>query len=223
MSAPGRAEPSARPLPRLHAITNDAVIGREGWEAVASRVLEAGGPDVAVHLRGRGTPPRTLLALATSLAVHARRSGAAIFVNDRVDVALVTDVDGVHLGRGSLSPGVARALVGPEMWIGVSRHGPDETVAAAAEGADYVFLGTIHDTASHPGVAALGLRALEQAVRRSSRVPIFGIGGIGPEDASAVTQTGAYGVAAIRGIWDAADPEAAVKRYLLGLGNQQSS
>lgn len=221
MSSPVAAGPSGRRLPRIHPVTDDAVLAREGWVDVAAAVLEAGGPDVALHLRGRSTGPRTLLALADRLAQVARRAGAALLVNDRVDVALVADVDGVHLGGGSLPAERARSLVGGDVWIGVSHHGADGAASAAEEGADYVFVGTIHPTASHPGVDGMGPVGLAEAVRLAGTLPVIGIGGIGPAEVEPVLAAGAYGVAAIRGIWDAPDPEAAVRRYLEGFGDQE--
>jgi thiamine-phosphate pyrophosphorylase len=210
-----------RSLPRLHVVTDDTVLRREGWESAAIEVLEAGGTEIALHVRGPGTGSRRLLDLAIVLGSHARRTGGALFVNDRVDVALVAEVDGVHLGEGSLTPGGVRALVGAAPWIGVSRHGVDEAAAAGEEGADYVFLGTIFPTDSHPGEEGAGLAAIEEACRRSLGLPILGIGGIGPEAAASLVATGAYGVAAIRGIWDAPDPGSAVRRYLEGVGNRR--
>ena len=221
MSAAAVPERGARSLPRLHAVTNDSVLRRNDWESVAVQVLEAGGREVAVHIRGPGIGSRELLGLASALVPHSRRTGGLLFVNDRVDVALAAEVDGVHLGGGSLPPERARALVGPGAWIGVSRHDPDEAALAAGEGADYVFLGTIYPTATHPGVGGLGAAAFEGALRRSPGVPILGIGGIGPDEAAEVVGSGAYGVAAIRGIWDAPDPGSAVRRYLASVGNRR--
>lgn len=218
MSLGGPIQRKGRSLPRLHAVTDDAVLRREEFEALAVAVFEAGGRDVALHLRGPATGPRRLLALATLLAPLARRAGAALIVNDRVDVALVADVDGVHLGGGSLPPERVRTLVDPATWIGVSRHAED---VMAVEGADYAFLGTIFPTASHPGIEGLGIAALGEVVRRSGELPILGIGGIGPGQAADVVGSGAHGVAALRGIWDAADPGAAVRRYLEGVGNRR--
>jgi thiamine-phosphate pyrophosphorylase len=212
---------NGRALPRLHAVTDDEVLGRAGWEAAAGQVLEAGGPDIALHIRGPAVGSRRLLALVTALAPDARRTGASLLVNDRVDVALVAEVDGVHLRGGSLSSERARALVGPDMWIGESLHDIDETAAAAGQGADYAFLGMIFPTASHPGREGLGIAALEAAVKCSKGLPILGIGGIGAGEAAAVVASGAYGVAAIRGIWDAPDPGASVRRYLEVVANRR--
>jgi thiamine-phosphate pyrophosphorylase len=216
-ASPGQRD--ARSLPQLHAVTDDEVLGRAGWEAAAIQVLEAGGPDVALHMRGPAIESRTLFDLVTTLAPHAHRSGATLIINDRVDVVLAADVDGVHLGEGSLPPEQARCLLGTEQWIGVSRHDPDGVAAAETEGADYVFLGTIFPTPSHPGVGGIGITGFRDAVERARGLPVLGIGGVGPGEAAELVGSGAYGVAAIRGIWDASDPGAAVTRYLEGVEN----
>lgn len=202
-------------------MTDDEVLGRPGWTASAVHVLEAGGAEIAIHIRGPATESRTLLALAAALAPHARRTGASLFVNDRVDIALVADLDGVQLGGGSLPPERARALLGARAWVGVSRHTADGVAGAGSEGADYVFLGTIFPTASHPGVRGIGVAALVEALRRAKNVPVLGIGGVGPSEVAELVAAGAYGVAAIRGIWDAPDPGVAVKKYLEGVGNRR--
>jgi len=199
-------------------VTDDAVLAQEGWVDRAVRVLESGGPRVALHVRGPGTGSRALHALTTALLPHARRAGATLLLNDRVDVALVTEADGVHLGAGSLAVPEARAIVGPSRWIGVSCHGAPEAAASGALGADYVFLGTIFETPSHPGRAGLGLGVVEETVRGVPNLPVIGIGGIGPDAAAALVQAGAWGVAVIRGVWAATDPGQAVSLYLEGLG-----
>lgn len=200
-------------------MTDDDVLADEKWPDRAADVLEAGGPDVALHLRGPATEPRRLLELVDALVEPARRARALLLVNDRVDVALLAEVGGVHLGERSLPAERTRALLGADAWIGVSCHAPEETGGRATEGADYVFLGTIHPTASHPGVTGLGAAGVEEAAR-DARLPLIGIGGIGPAEASAVLAAGAHGVAAIRGIWRAEDPGRAVKRYLEVLSDQ---
>jgi thiamine-phosphate diphosphorylase len=138
-----------------------------------------------------------------------------------VDVALVSDVQGVHLGGGSLPTERVRSLLPHGVWIGVSRHDAPGIAAASTEGADYAFLGTIYRTSSHPGVEGLGTAGFTEAVRRSGEVPVLAIGGIGSGNVREVMAAGAYGVAAIRGIWDAPEPGAAVRRYLEELGQRR--
>ncbi|MGD8288028.1 MAG: thiamine phosphate synthase [Gemmatimonadota bacterium] len=219
MSAPGPAE-SGRRLPRLHAVTDDEVLATPGWVERATAALGAGGADLALHLRGPHTDPGRLVDLLDTLLEPASSSGALLLVNDRVDVALVGGARGVHLGERSLPAERARALLGKDAWIGVSCHDASEARGPAAEGADSVFLGTIHPTATHPGAVGLGLDAVRRAVAVGGEPPLIGIGGIGLEKAPGVVAAGAYGVAAIRGIWRAEDPAEAVTQYLEGLSGQ---
>jgi thiamine-phosphate pyrophosphorylase len=199
-------------LPRLHVVTDDNLLGRGGFEARAAEVIEAAGPDVALHLRGPRTEGAALHALAEALLPRARRAGTLLFVNDRLDVALALGVDGAHVGHRSLGVRVARGLLGDEPWLGASVRDLSEANAAAAEGADYAFLGTIFATPSHPGRVGMGLEGLA-AVAGRTKIPIVGIGGIDPAHAADVLATGAYGIAVVRGVWDSRDPAAAVGRY----------
>lgn len=211
---------TGRPLPRLHVVTDDSVLRRAGWESHAVEVLEAGGPQVAVHVRGPRTDGATVFGLARRLLPHARRTGGSVFVNDRVDVGLVLPVNGVHLGRRSLPLPVARRLLeGRGVWLGASARDADGAAMLRAEGADYVFLGTIFETPTHPDASGLGLAGLARALRSVGSMPIVGIGGIDPAKAPEVRRAGAYGVAVVRGVWEAPDKAAAVRRYLMALEN----
>ena len=206
-------------LPRLHAITDDARLADARFLDDAAALLEAGGSDVALHLRGRGTTAARLHELALALQPVARASGAKLLVNDRVDVALVAHMDGVQLREDSLDARIARRLLGAHALIGVSRHAA--TIETEAE-ADFVVFGAVYATASHPGHAAAGLAALRDVAskRRPSRalgqqaseraVPLIAIGGITAERVAEVLAAGAYGVAAIRGIWERAGEAAGI-------------
>lgn len=204
-------------LPRLHVVTDDAMLGRGGFEERARAVLDAGGAELALHLRGPRTEGATLYALAEALLPHVRRTGALLVVNDRLDVALALDVAGAHLGRRSLAVRVARELLGDAPWLGASVRDAAEAAAAASEGADYVFLGTIFATPSHPGEAGMGLEGLAAVTGKvkalAVAVPVIAIGGIDPARAADVLGAGAHGVAAVRGVWDSRDPAEAVRRY----------
>lgn len=200
-------------LPRFHVVTDDGTLGRGRFEARATEVLAAGGPDVALHLRGPTTDGAALFALAQALLPAARRSGTLLFVNDRLDVALAVGADGAHVGHRSLGVSVARGLLGGERWLGASIRDTTEAVQATAEGADYAFLGTIFATPSHAGHAGMGLEGLAAVAGRVERTPIVAIGGIDAARAADVLGAGAYGIAAVRGIWDSRDPAAAVRHY----------
>lgn len=208
---------------RLHVVTDDDVLTRDGWVEAAASVMEVGGGDVAIHLRGPRLPGAELYRLAERLVAIASDSGAAVVVNDRIDVALAVPVAGIHLGRRSLSVAMARRLVaGPadrQMTVGVSCHTAEEVDEAASVGADYVFMGAVHGTPSHPGRAVIGLQGLREACSPGRRLPVVGIGGVTPERVDAIVASGAHGVAVIRGIWDRGRPDLAVSTYLSALSN----
>jgi len=202
------------PLPRLHVVTDDSLLARGGWVARAVDVLEAGGADVCLHLRGPGTDGATVHRLAVELLPHARRVGARLVVNDRVDVALTASLDGAHVGGRSLPAAVARQLLGPVRWLGVSCHDAAEIAEARRGGADYVFLGTIFATPTHPGVAGMGLEGLAASLADRESCPVIAIGGIDPAGVVGVLGAGAHGIAVVRGVWAGRDPAAAVRRYI---------
>jgi thiamine-phosphate diphosphorylase len=177
--------------------------------AAAERIAAAvrGGAGI-VQLRDREAGAAALLTRARAL--RARVPGALLLVNDRVDVALAAGVDGVQLGAGALPAAEARRLLGPAARIGRSVHSVAEARVAVAEGADFLIVGTIHATATHPDRAPAG-PALLAAVAQHVRVPIFAIGGVTAANAAECLRHGAHGVAVIRAIGDAADPEAAAR------------
>jgi len=200
----GRVRP---PLPRLHAITDERIARRTDLDSVARALAEGGGSHLAFHARGR-----ELTGLEHyNLAVHLSNLPSFLFVNDRLDVALAVPCAGVQLAHGSLPVDAARAL-NPLWWIGRSVHDPAEAEAARTEGADYLVVGPVFETASHPGRKAIGLKRLQAITTAAGELPVIAIGGIKAERVPEVRSSGAYGVAAIRALWDDADPAAAARR-----------
>src|SRR5881628_4051150 len=155
-------------LPRLILVTDRRATDRDLLEVV-EEALGAGLP--AVQLREKDLPGRPLLALAERLRAATARTGALLFVNDRIDVALAVGADGVHLGGGSVPADVARRLVGPQALVGVSTHAPGEAPADA----DFAFFGPVYDTPSKSG--AQGEARLAEAVRAAA-IPVLAIGGV---------------------------------------------
>ena len=186
-----------RKLPRLHAVANDEVLALSDFKARAVAIASIAG--TAVHIRSGSLGGRRLTELAES-AMGPCEAGH-IFLNDRVDIARIVGADGVHLPAAGHSVAFARSLVGPECWIGRSAHCSEEVARAADEGADYVFLGPIWPTASHPDSKPLGPAALSLAYD----LPVIAIGGVTPERVAECLRLGAYGVAAISSIWFARD------------------
>lgn len=201
------------PLPPLHVVTDDAVLARPGFAALALAVLAAGRGRVALHLRGPATGGARLYALAAALRGGAAEAGALLIANDRVDLARVAGLDGVHLGRRSLPPREARRLLPAGARVGVSVHDPEAARAAERGGADYLVVGTVFATASHPDRPGSGPEGVAR-VGAAAGLPLLAIGGIVPDRIAVVRAAGAAGVAALSGVWDAPDPAAAVTAYL---------
>lgn len=199
-------------LPRLHVVTDDRVLARTDFAARAAAVLDAGGAGVALHLRGPATSGARLYELAAALRARATEAGAVLLANDRVDLALAAALDGVHLRGRSLAPQIARRLLPDGAWLGTSVHSPDGA-RAAAESVDYLVVGTVFATPSHPGRAGSGPAVLA-LVLAVVGLPLLAIGGVTPERVREVRAEGAHGVAVLSGIWDADDPAAAVAGYL---------
>ena len=181
----------------------------DGWDATtAGRVeaaLDACAPgEAAVQLRAPGLTGRALLAAATQLAAIAHAHGAALLVNDRVDVALAAGADGVHLPASGLLPARARQLGGDDFLVGVSTHARGEAVAAQAGGADYVVFGPVFFTPSKAAYGApAGLAALGD-VARAVDGPLFALGGVDAARAGACVAAGAR-VACIGAVLGQAD------------------
>lgn len=196
-----------RDLPRLHIVTNDRIAQLPD---LITRVAHIGAdPTLALHARGRSLEGARLAQLAKTLG----KSGAAVFVNDRVDAALAVEARGVHLPASGLPTPSVRRLVGPHMWLGRSTHSPEEARAAVENGADYAFLGPIWPTPSHPGATPLGIDAIKAT--RSARV--IAIGGITPERVAECISAGAYGVAVISAVWEVPDPATVVRTMMIPL------
>ncbi|MFO7892471.1 MAG: thiamine phosphate synthase [Longimicrobiales bacterium] len=200
-------------VPRLHVVTDDDVLADAGFRDRAAALIEAHGPALALHLRSPGGPVRRLLEEAEALVGPADGAGALLVVNDRPDVALAVGGHGVQLGRRSIPVQATRALLGDDAVIGCSTHGVAEAVSAAENGADFVFIGTIWDTPSHPDVEGAGLARVRETVAGTD-APVLAIGGVTPARAREAVAAGAWGVAAIRGVWHAGDPVAAAAEYL---------
>lgn len=191
-----------RPLPRVHAFTDGAILSMPDF-GIRAAAIAAGGPAVALHARNRGGTAAQLTASAMRMAALARPPEAAVFVNGRPDIAAVTGAQGVQLGSEDLTPADARKVLG-HGWIGRSVHSVAEANAALEEGADFLVVGSIYQTPSHHGRPGGGL-ALVAAAAGLGR-PVIAIGGVTPERATEVKAAGAYGVAAIRSLWQAPDP-----------------
>jgi thiamine-phosphate diphosphorylase len=199
-----------RPLPRLHAFT-DASLLSDPELGIRAAAIAAAGPAVALHVRARGAGAALLVAAAGRLLALARPPEAAVLVSERSDIAAAVGAHGVQLARRDLIPSDARRVL-LHGWIGCSVHNRSEAEESVREGADFLVVGNVYQTATHPGRAAAGLELVRDAATLG--VPVIAIGGITPERVWAVRAAGAYGVAAIRALWYAPDPASATLAML---------
>ncbi len=168
----------------------------------------------AVQLRERDLTTRELLALAQSLRTLTATYHAALLINDRVDVAIACEADGVHLPADSFAVSDARDLLGARCLIGVSTHDPGEIAAAGKAGADFAVFGPVFETPSKRAYGPpVGLSALGRATA-SARIPVLAIGGLSSERVHEVAARGAAGIAVIRAILAADDPARATSDLL---------
>ncbi|MGH7823328.1 MAG: thiamine phosphate synthase [Candidatus Binatia bacterium] len=170
-----------------------------------------------VQLREKDLEGRELLALARELRSVTASRGAALLVNDRIDVALAAEADGVVLPADSFPTDVARRLLGSGRLLGRSTHSADEVEAAAEEGCDFAIFGPVHAT---PSKAAHGEPQGLERLRRAcaSRIRVYAVGGIDAGNAAGAFGAGASGVAVIRAVMAAGDPAAAARALLSKAG-----
>jgi thiamine-phosphate diphosphorylase len=205
----------SRDLPPLLVITDrHATLARPLVEVVRA-ALEGGAR--LVQLREKDLEGGALFELAEELATETRRFGAKLLINDRIDVALATDADGVVLPADSFPTAVARTLLGPNPWVGRSTHSLLEVERAASEGCDFALFGPIYET---PSKAAFGDPQGVERLREVTRlpIPIFAVGGVTAANAAAIISAGASGVAVIREVMAADDPSLAVRNLLAAVG-----
>lgn len=193
----------------LYLVTDERLsMGRATAEIVRAAIR--GGVDV-VQLRGKDLPIREQLAIGRALRAITREAGVPFIVNDRVDLALAVEADGVHVGQDDLPADVVRRLVGPEMIVGVSAATIAEARAARNEGADYIGVGPIWGTATKADAGEAVGPGLIATLKGAVDLPMVGIGGIKAANAAEVIAAGGDGVAVVSAIVSAADPEAAAR------------
>lgn len=188
----------------LYLITDRRQTAGRTLTSVVRAALEGG--IKAVQLREKDLPGRDLFVLAKELRGITREFGARLLINDRADIALAVDADGVHIGASSLPVREVRRLLGTRL-IGYSAHGAAEALQAAADGADFVTFGPVFFTPSKAAYGTpVGLEKLVEAAGKL-KIPLFALGGIKLENIPDVMAAGADGIAMISAIIAANDPK----------------
>ena len=185
-------------LPKIYPITDTRISGLSHVEQV--RRLIAGGASL-IQLRDKHAPAGEFYNAALEAIDYARERGVKVIINDRVDIAIATRADGVHVGQDDLSPKDVRRLIGENAVVGVSTHSAAQAIAAISVPVDYVAIGPIFSTTTQdnpdPIVGLEGLREVRTAI---GAFPLVAIGGIGRDNARSVLDAGAHTVAVISDI-----------------------
>lgn len=203
---------------RLYLITDRKLVAPHGLVAACEAALAAVADrpgSIALQLREKDLDGRELFELAVALRALCSRYGAPFLVNDRIDVAIASNADGVHLPAASFSPADARALIGPSRMIGVSTHSPEEVARAAVAGADFAVYGPVFTPISKAlnYGAARGVEGLSAACC-DAKIPVYALGGITSERMPLLRGSGAAGVAAIGAVLGASSPGLAMRALL---------
>ena len=206
-------------VPRLHVLASAGEIERPHGPATLRRLLRRPHP-IAVHVRAR-LPARRIYELSADLAGAARESGSWCVVNGRPDIALAAGAQGVQLGGAALGVREVRAMVaGSSLRVGASVHDPEEARERATEGVDYLVVGTVYETESHPGRKGRGpgwIRRVHESLAGGDRPPLLAIGGVTLDRIPELARAGAYGVVVHRAVWESADPVEAADRLAAAL------
>jgi thiamine-phosphate pyrophosphorylase len=202
-------------LPPLYLISDsNQTSGRPLLEAL--EVALEGGVRM-IQLREKDLSGRELLELAAKVRLLTVRYGAKLLINDRVDIAIAVDADGVHLPASSFNPMDARELICRDKIVGLSAHSAREAVKAEREGADFVTFSPIYQTPSKAGYGKpQGLERLEELCGKVN-IPVYALGGIKIENVRDVMERGASGVAMISAILGAKDIKAETVKLLKSL------
>ncbi|MEK9658808.1 MAG: thiamine phosphate synthase, partial [Chloroflexota bacterium] len=204
----------AERLHGLYVIVDPALTGGRDPAWVAAEALAGGA--TALQLRVKETDAGDWIPLAQRLAALAREAGAALFINDHVDVAIASGADGVHLGQHDLPLAAARAVLRPWHLAGTSNALVEEARASLEGGADYIAVGRMFETASKANTRPAGPARLAQvrALVPAGGPPLVAIGGITPANVGEVAQAGADGVCVIGAVTGAPDPRGAAATLL---------
>jgi thiamine-phosphate pyrophosphorylase len=168
-----------------------------------------GGVDI-VQLRDKVLDAKPLLVRAAIAREVCRDHGVPFILNDRPDLALEIEADGVHVGQDDAPAHLARRIVGPDAIVGLSTHAPDELDAADAEPVDYVSAGPVLSTPTKPGRPGTGLGYLAYATERASR-PFFVTGGVTPDTLPDMLRAGARRFVVVRYLTESAEPQSSAE------------
>jgi len=192
----------------LYLVTDRELLG--GKELMATVVEAINGGVNVIQLREKNISTRHFYYLALELKELTARHKVPFIINDRIDVALAIDADGIHIGQSDMPLLTARSLMGPEKIIGVSVTSVEQALGAEADGADYLGVGSIFSTGTKADADYVSLAALKE-IKKYVKIPVVAIGGINEHNIGEVIETGVDGVAVVSAIVACSDPRSAAE------------
>lgn len=184
---------------RLYAVTDRSYL--DGIDLIAAVEQAIRGGVTVIQLREKQISSRDFFNLASRVKEVTTRYKVPLIINDRVDIALAVDADGVHIGQEDLPAQVVRRLIGPGKILGVSAGTVEEAIKAQEDGADYLGVGAVFPTPTKPESGAIGIEGVKK-IKESVSIPVVAIGGITRENAYEVMiKTGADGIASVSAIF----------------------
>lgn len=194
---------------KLYVIIDRKICGGRDPVCVAEEAI-AGGADM-IQLRDKDSTAYEILEVGRAIRGLAREKKTPFIINDRVDIAVALDADGVHLGQDDLPIEAARSMMGKRKLIGISTHSLSQALDAQGRGADYIGVGPIFSTSTKPDYKAVGIDLIRE-VRDSIKIPFVAIGGIDGSSIGEVIAAGAGRVAVVRAVCGAKDVRGAAER-----------
>jgi thiamine-phosphate pyrophosphorylase len=198
-------------FPRLYAIIDPTLLTSSELDLAAA--LAESGVEL-IQYRNKTASSRQFFEISQQLANVLKPRGVRFIVNDRADIALLSGAGGVHVGQEDLSVEDARAICGPDRWVGVSTHTLEQVAEANLTSADYIAFGPIFPTATKKNPDPVVGTELLRQVRRMTKKPVVAIGGITLERAAEVNRAGADSLAVIRDLISVPNPAVRAREYL---------
>jgi hydroxymethylpyrimidine kinase/phosphomethylpyrimidine kinase/thiamine-phosphate diphosphorylase len=193
----------------LYAVTDDAMIAAQGLSLAAAVDAAIRGGVTVVQLRQKEVDSSVMLKAANQLMAVCRPRGVPLIINDRVDIALACDADGVHVGQDDLPCDVVRRMLGPHKIVGVSVKTRQEVAQAERDGADYVGSGAVYPTSTKDS-SAIGVKGIA-LVCSGTCLPVVAIGGVNGANCGDSIAAGASGIAVVSAIFNKPDPKTAAQ------------
>lgn len=206
-----RREQLKQHVRQLHVLT-DFHYQQRFAHADLTRLACDGGANV-IQFRQKHGSIRMIFQACRDARAECAQHDALFIVNDRLDLALAVDADGLHVGQNDLPAHIVRAVLGPDRILGVTATTVEQAVRAERDGADYIGFGPVFQTNSKDNPASVkGLPAVREAAD-AVRIPVIAIAGMTPERVASAVHHGAHGIAVMSAVTNATDPQEATRRF----------